>query len=144
MMNIHIIKGAKSCGKTSALGMVYALLMNSGATLVPGGGPTSIPGAAKRDFEVRLLWKGKEIAICTAGDSLSYIKGTIAKYTSTAYTLVIAQNTLAAPVFPAVSPPHIITTYTKTIAGLPRSTAIYTARLIDDMKFAQDIFAHLP
>lgn len=93
-MNIIVLLGPSSCGKTTILNLVYNLL------LLQGGVSTNKQqlGANPNDFSDIVLWKGKKIAFYTMGDFPNPLVMAIRDYFSqNCNTLICACNNRLTP-----------------------------------------------
>jgi hypothetical protein len=150
-MDVILLQGPGSKGKTSTLGLLYALLVTVPATTILGG-PTPV-GRIKGDFDALLDYTGKKgrrkIAIWSAGDTIGTIKSAVAKYAATADVLVIAHSITAfrTPITAIIPPPHVITNRVpKTVSALPGkplTTGFILDCLVKNTKDAQTIQALL-
>ena len=75
-MKIIVVKGNPNSGKTTSIRLVYDILLYLGAEIdiARKYGKTHI------DFDTELLYNGKRIAICSAGDVLKNIHKTINRH----------------------------------------------------------------
>jgi len=142
-MEVQILYGPRSSGKTASLGLVYALLLIAGAKIRKT--PLSIGGGTQKDFKAVLEYKGKTIAVYTSGDTISHCRGALKFGVSEgADTLVMAQSDTVTK-FPPVPPPLFRPTIRKRKArGTPKTSAYYTQGLVDNLRTAQTIVGLLP
>jgi hypothetical protein len=148
-MDIIVLEGINSSGKTASLGMLYALMANSvGTNLLHG--PTAIINVdTQKDFNVTLSYTGpklgnKKIAIFTAGDSLTMIQMGIAYATSQNADILIVPNSTGKPSSTLYAQHRVIHTITKTPSALlPDPSALHATQLVENMKTAQSIEALL-
>jgi hypothetical protein len=159
IMEIIVLEGAKNCGKTSALGMLYAFMANNtGANPQISPPPIEIPKAAKKDFAVTLDYTGKllgrkKIAIYTAGDTKSMVVFGVNYAKATKAEILIAANSTGKPSSVLFAPYTIIQVFTKTPAtSLPVNAAnaansfnlsFHADCLAENMKTAKSIEASL-
>jgi hypothetical protein len=150
-MEVIILKGAPSSGKTTSLGLLYALLVHA-----PGNPPTAIlspavqVGGRIKDFEVLLEYTGKagrkKIAIYTLGDYVSCVKAAAAAWGGkNADILVVAFNDKFAASAAKLVAPHGIshTLCKKKVSGPAKTKSFYIDCLKANMKTAMDIQALL-
>jgi hypothetical protein len=148
-MEVIILEGPHSNGKTTTLGMLYALMANKAGTKILSG-PSPLPQAGTKDFHVLLEYTNKtgntkKVALYTAGDIPTHIQLAIRTYTATADILVVP-NATGKPSASFVTAPHTLRIVPKS-PGIPAPKAVpapvYAARLVVNMKDAQVIEAML-
>ncbi len=84
-MKIIVLDGKSHSGKTTTLTDVFIKIAPKS--------PTKKRGITKNDFEAVFSYKNKKIALCTGGDTIKYIGGSIKKYAQqTIDVLIIARN----------------------------------------------------
>jgi len=89
-MEVIMLDGPGSCGKTTTLNLVYSELTTiHGATVHTNKTPL---GGNQQDFEVILNYNGKTVAIFTMGDFSNMIINAMNKYARLVNVLVIACN----------------------------------------------------
>jgi hypothetical protein len=154
IMEIIVLEGPKHCGKTSTLGMLYALMLSTqGTTQLKY--PVGIDGAGSKDFLVSLNYTGKvlgrkKISIFTAGDTRPLIEFGIAYAT----TIAKADILIAANSYSTYSPtrkpssvlyaPHTIRRiFSKKQVSIPTGASVCATHLAENMKIAKDIEALL-
>jgi lysophospholipid acyltransferase (LPLAT)-like uncharacterized protein len=148
-MDIIVLEGPKNCGKTSSLGMLYALMANKAGTTILRG-PATIDKRGKKDFLAILYYHGKNIAIFTDGDSPSVITTNAALAAGQKADILIAANSTGKPSNTLFSPHVIKNTFHKTavptiqpVQNAGVSLSDYAVQLAANMKTAQDIEAVL-
>ena len=88
-MKVVVLRGVSNSGKTTSLNMLYAELLNRGAT--PQSPQHALPG--KNDFECIVEYKGKRVAISTIGDYIFALGLAMGYYSALEVdTLVIADS----------------------------------------------------
>lgn len=88
-MKVVVLRGGSNSGKTTSLNMLYAELLNRGAT--PQTPQHALPG--KNDFECIVEYKGKRVAISTIGDYIFALGLAMGYYSALEVdTLVIADS----------------------------------------------------
>jgi ABC-type cobalamin/Fe3+-siderophores transport system ATPase subunit len=89
-MDVIMLTGPNSCGKTTVLNLLYDdLTVNYGATVHTAKNQL---GGNPNDFESVLIYKGKKVAIFTMGDYSNDVVAAMNKYAATADVLIIACN----------------------------------------------------
>jgi hypothetical protein len=148
-MEVIILEGPHSNGKTTTLGMLYALMGSKAGTKILSG-PSPLPQAGAKDFHVLLEYIDKtgnieKVALYTAGDNPTHIQDAIRTYATTANILVVP-NATGKPSASFVTAPHTLRIVPKSPGSpAPRavSAPVYAARLVVNMKDAQVIEAML-
>ncbi|GHV33075.1 hypothetical protein AGMMS4952_24570 [Spirochaetia bacterium] len=120
-MDIIVLEGPKSCGKTSSLGMLYALMANKAGTQILKG-PVSIhdKGEGPKDFFAVLDYTGKrlgnkKIAIFTSGDTISLIELGINIAIDQQVDILIAPNSTRKPAFVLYASHTVLPPFSQTI-----------------------------
>jgi hypothetical protein len=154
-MDIIVLEGPNRSGKTSALGMLYALMANTpqSGILYP---PALISKGGAKDFMVALNYAGKrqgqkKIAIFTSGDTTARVQEGILYATAVKADILIAANSSGKP-SSALYAPHTIQHTVPKIPStpLPVNNAVnainpsfHAACLAANMQTAQTIEALL-
>ena len=112
-MEIIILEGDQSKGKTTTMGVVLVALLVKGATL---NSITPVQSPSGMDFEADLTTaNGKKAAIYSKGDNLSDCNTAINTYSQRNYdVLVIAYSTKQTPL--TIPPKDTTTNIPKTVA----------------------------
>jgi ABC-type branched-subunit amino acid transport system ATPase component len=76
-MNIIVLVGPNSCGKTTILNIVYDNLILNGATVTVN---KQLLGGNPKDFSAILNWKKKKIAIFSMGDLSKALVSAVLNY----------------------------------------------------------------
>jgi hypothetical protein len=109
-MKAFILEGPNSKGKTTALQMLYAVLVINNAQVLDFS-----PINEGRDFEAVLSYKNKKAAIFSQGDFQYICNEIIAKYLKeNVDVLIMAHSSRFLPL--TVPEPHTIEVFQKTIA----------------------------
>jgi hypothetical protein len=109
-MNVYILEGAKSKGKTTTLNMLYAVLVTNNAQVL-----YFLSINEGRDFEAVLFYKNKKVVIFSQGDYQNICKDILTKYMNENVDVLIMAHSI--PLSPLTVPsPHTIEIFQKTIA----------------------------
>jgi nucleoside-triphosphatase THEP1 len=87
-MNVVMLTGPSSCGKTTVLNKEYDALIRSGAQMLT----KEQLGEDTKDFKAVLSYKEKKIALFSMGDYSRKVVAAMREYAKTAEILVIACN----------------------------------------------------
>jgi hypothetical protein len=86
-MKMIILSGKPGTGKTTTLNDVFAIIASG---INPP--PVKTPVGPGNDFEAAVLYKGKRVAIFSAGDTLYRIREAICKYAAQCDVLILAYS----------------------------------------------------
>jgi nucleoside-triphosphatase THEP1 len=87
-MNVVMLTGPSSCGKTTVLNKEYDALIRSGAQMLT----KEQLGEDTKDFKAVLSYKEKKIALFSMGDYSGKVVAAMREYAKTAEILVIVCN----------------------------------------------------
>jgi thymidylate kinase len=130
-MEIIMLEGPGSCGKTTTINLVYdTLSATPGTTVITA---KSQLGDNTKDFEAMLMYNGKKVALFSMGDLSNEVVNAMKRYSSSSDVLVIACNSKF------TNPKIAITAYTNHI--IAKAKQPLALRVANDNSAANSIVA---